>query len=835
VKADLTRSTFRPEKHYSSVRLQQGRVQLDADWNEQVDIAAHLEQTTRVDVIGPCGAPEAQAGFRVGVTADASDLTLEPGRLYVDGVLCELEATPIAAGAEATDRLSLESVVADERELHAGEWIRIFDTHDIVSFLTRIDAVDPEQLSVQIAPALEQATVNALAGAKDLAVHRVLTYSTQPHPPAPEPLTPGKYLVFLDQWERLRTALDDREIREIALGGPDTATRAQAVWQVRLHRLGGVDEEFSCAALPDLRAVAERSTGRLRVRTTPGQQATPCEIPPAVGFRGLENQLYRIEIHKGGGVGEATFKLSRENGSVVVPWTGVEGNDTLVVGSLGRDEKLGFKPGDMVELIDDDHELRGEPGDLVKVLSTQNGTIKVDTAVDIGKYGLNKKVRRWDDVGPPRMVEIRTENDGYLKGEEGLEWKFEPGTFATGDYWLVAARTGVGIDWPTDSSRRPLAKAPDGIFHRYCPLAIVPLAEKWEEPVDCVKQFPPLTQIDTGPEPGIHVRAVRAAGRALHNDTEVSLGELRQGIEVICDGAVEPGTVEGKPTVLVTLDLPYPLLTQERSIFGIDGTFATMPLTLDGAAKVEGASFVWHPTRLVAGLLTQNHLFASLAEIGIERQRLLTHLTLKGNFIYAAGRPELNLDAEAFGLLRGGVLDVRLPRSGDGRRGGNLDLWFWLVRDVERRPNRLVVAWLAGAHLPDLPPTADFQFVPKILGLVADRNQLRTRLPATIELDTEAQRNPEEARALATELGLTGRTLRAAVEAPFNSAAELLVAAVHETGVTLELVPLDATEIIQRARAFADAGFHLVIASRETIDKAEESAPGTLPMPQIEL
>ena len=45
MKADFTRLTFKPEKHYSSVRMQQGRVQLDADWNEQADIQAYLERT----------------------------------------------------------------------------------------------------------------------------------------------------------------------------------------------------------------------------------------------------------------------------------------------------------------------------------------------------------------------------------------------------------------------------------------------------------------------------------------------------------------------------------------------------------------------------------------------------------------------------------------------------------------------------------------------------------------------------------------------------------------------------------------------------------------------
>ena len=90
MKADLTRSTFRPHRHYSGVRMQQGRVQLDADWNEQLDIDAHLENTTRRDVIGLCGAPKADAGFGIRVTPDGSDLMLTPGRIYVNGVLCEL-------------------------------------------------------------------------------------------------------------------------------------------------------------------------------------------------------------------------------------------------------------------------------------------------------------------------------------------------------------------------------------------------------------------------------------------------------------------------------------------------------------------------------------------------------------------------------------------------------------------------------------------------------------------------------------------------------------------------------------------------------------------------
>ena len=46
MKGDFTRDLFDPTKHYSGVLMQQGRVQLDADWNEQDSI-----QRNRTDLI----------------------------------------------------------------------------------------------------------------------------------------------------------------------------------------------------------------------------------------------------------------------------------------------------------------------------------------------------------------------------------------------------------------------------------------------------------------------------------------------------------------------------------------------------------------------------------------------------------------------------------------------------------------------------------------------------------------------------------------------------------------------------------------------------------------
>src|SRR3954454_5508547 len=90
MKGDFTRSTWKPEQRSRGGRQQQGRVQLDADWNEQVDIDTYLRETSLGDLIGLCGAPRTGGGFKVALTGDAADLTLSAGRLYVDGILCEL-------------------------------------------------------------------------------------------------------------------------------------------------------------------------------------------------------------------------------------------------------------------------------------------------------------------------------------------------------------------------------------------------------------------------------------------------------------------------------------------------------------------------------------------------------------------------------------------------------------------------------------------------------------------------------------------------------------------------------------------------------------------------
>ena len=92
MKGDFTRSTFRAEKHYTSVRMQQGRLQLDSDWNEQADIQNYLRRAQVTDMIGsgsgaakvdPITGLPSQESFRpckiVAKSAEAADIALLPG------------------------------------------------------------------------------------------------------------------------------------------------------------------------------------------------------------------------------------------------------------------------------------------------------------------------------------------------------------------------------------------------------------------------------------------------------------------------------------------------------------------------------------------------------------------------------------------------------------------------------------------------------------------------------------------------------------------------------------------------------------------------------------
>ena len=610
MKGDFTRATFTPERHYHGVLKQQGRVDIDADWNEQGAITSHRVETETVDVVGPCGAPVGDAGFTLTAISGGSNLNIGAGRAYVDGILCENE----------------------------------------------------QDVLITAQPDLPGFTL---------------------------PTTPGTYIAYLEVWLRHIISLDDAHIREVALGGPDTCTRAKTVWQVGLISAetdtgGAVD----CSTeVPGWDALIAPSTGTLAARAEPDPTSDDiCTIPAKAGYRRLENQLYRVEIHDPGDVeaagGSATFKWSRDNGSIVTSWTAQSGND-LTVTSVGRDSVLGFAAGQWVELIDDTHELNFLPGTLVQLVNVQGLTLTINPAtatgsVNFADFPLNPKIRRWDSAG---RVNVTTGT--WIDLEDGVQVEFSFGTYANGDYWLIPARTLTGdVEWPIDALSNPIPEPPKGIRRHFCRLAIVQFdGTGWTVGPTCLPTFPPLTGLPTagGTDPGIHVLDVRILDpdAELLNDSNVPFTLLRGGIRVICDADLDPISVKN-PTCYLTIDVPFPL--DPFKLLFTNNVVATQTLTVPARVSASGKEIHW---QLASGqtLAFIDHLLAALSKSEIQGldKRILTHLTLKGNVIWGAKNPTLFLDGEAFGLARGTNIGLQLPQSGNGKRGGDFEMWFWLV------------------------------------------------------------------------------------------------------------------------------------------------------------
>jgi len=305
--------------------------------------------------------------------------------------------------------------------------------------------------------------------------------------------------------------------------------------------------ELDCdISIPSWEMLISSSTGTLQARSKKEEPSKdPCMIPPAGGgYRRLENQLYRVEIHDSSkGLEGATFKYSRDNGTVVTRVNDISGKE-LSITSSGRDTLLGFASGQWVEITDDSRELYGTPGTMVKLKGDINDT-KLTLDLDTTKgdkiinenfaQEFNPKVRRWDSVDGVTKIQSTADNEGFLPLEDGIEVKFDRDkSYFTGDYWLVPARTNKGdIEWPTKEDRKPESLLPKGIEHHYCRLAIVKYTKESIEIKDCRHLFSPLTKrsgfniINTGK---IHMRFIFRAGEGGEVKAELVSGSFDHGL-----------------------------------------------------------------------------------------------------------------------------------------------------------------------------------------------------------------------------------------------------------------------------------------------------------------
>ena len=339
-------------------------------------------------------------------------------------------------------------------------------------------------------------------------------------------------------------------------------------------------------------------------------------------------------------------------------------------------------------------------------------------------------------------------------------------------------------------------------------------------------------------DPGIHVKAITLInGSEFHNDREVPVNLLANGVRIDCDDSIAALSVHDQPTsdsaavsptVFVTLDLPYPFNSADIQLWN-EPVIAYQPVILASKVYSDGNSIYWGPTDNAKTWLT-NRLFQMMRELK-RGDRIRAHLTLKGNYIWNE-KQDLHLDGEVFGMEGHyaigplpALFDAAKLPSGDKRAGGDLEMWFWL-----KPPEKRVVLLGNPALAPFKPLSATrIRGLIEAVSLALDRPALRGVVPPEYQLDMTALFDVPAAQALSVKHKLQRLKFRAWSGLPLADAGQLVSKMVAPLGITMsveersELWALlqtavaagEAPESVQvdaaQADRFAELGYTFVI------------------------
>lgn len=417
MKGDFSRNTHRPASQYSRVLMQQGRVQIDADWNEQTSILLDYMRALTRDLFGDHAGPAEDCGFRVVTSADKASMT----------------APEIAL-------LKKDNDVQIRRGRYYAGGIPVENAE-----VMRYD----EQLGASLEDAL------------------------------PENLLQRSWLAYLDVWEDYVSADQDARIREVALGRADTCGRARVNWRVRVMIDPEADNPLAALERQSLALIkvearkteAEESLCSIdpdaRYRG-PENQLYRIEIQN--GSEGANPPTFKWSRDNGA----ITFPVIQSTGSTLkLAHLGRDEATGLAVGDwveLIDDARLAaFGVGQMAQVSAVD------PHEHVVDLKLPEPTSSLRNYSEAEAAQLHAILRRWDHRG-----DAAEKGKGVIVAKPGLEIEledgiiaiFKAGDFRPGDYWYIPARVLTGdVEWeslPGAGGFRP----PDGPHHVYAPLAL---------------------------------------------------------------------------------------------------------------------------------------------------------------------------------------------------------------------------------------------------------------------------------------------------------------------------------------------------------------------------
>ena len=324
--------------------------------------------------------------------------------------------------------------------------------------------------------------------------------------------------------------------------------------------------------------------------------------------------------------------------------------------------------------------------------------------------GRNARLRRWENTGPAATssgLPLSAATAGtWFQLENGIQVTFGNGTYCSGDYWTIAARTASGqIDWPPCGGDGNSFQPPHSARVYRAPLACIHYVPPSSEPTtelsdvaeqkgytvvdDCRQLFSPLT----AKSQAIHVEDV-----SWTNDDIMTFDQLLANGLTICLDQTPCCLVTGA-NFIVTVESLTPI-RDDLAATEIPQDVTQMPSTVlrtvtivDADITVSDQTLSWQLTAdWIQGVKNaesyQDILLLTFGAAAQPQQFARVRVKLLGQMIFASSPSGLiYLDGRAFGkpaLRADGTtprIALQLP-SGSDAAASDLDGWFYLAPDL---------------------------------------------------------------------------------------------------------------------------------------------------------
>jgi len=592
VGSDRARVSYDRTRRWRNVVNQQGRVTLEADWNEAATIAAEERREQLIEIVGPAGTPN--DGYVVTPVVDSNgnatgDLSIGPGTMYVGGERVELDTT------------------LDYNLQDAGDWVdNIGDPLWIPGAIPQGTAAEAVYLLLreQEVGAVEDGSLLDIAlGGPDTSqrvriVQRVVRHGTG------EATCEGSLAVLDKLWAGQGLTFDSKTMQ----------LRSGSTLQVSFEQ--------------------------------DPQAATPCEPVAQGGYLGAENQLIRVQVAGVDESGAPTLVWGFDNAyflyRVDVGATDTTAGTTVLrLPSPPVDEYHQPTLGQAVEVLRAAVKLSGSPAESNYYAAATTGIVTtVTTAYQAATQELVIGTALDAPATDSPVVFLRVWQEtiaAYVGGpvalgDTGAEITVEPGGgYHVGDYWIFAVRPGA----PTVASpiypQRYLdaPQTPEGPRLWVCPLAVVEWSDGTPTVVDCRRHFCDLVTVGCGGEGecciDVTPDAVKGGLQALINryanagpvtlclapgtytltkPLVVTAGHQRLTIEGCRPGVVIAAADQAAPEFLLGLILlDHPA---EFTLRGVELQLPLVPLALTAAQrKAAAGGLLANRQRLLTAYLTQ--------------------------------------------------------------------------------------------------------------------------------------------------------------------------------------------------------------------------------------